>query len=457
MVDRDRLFGVWRRTVALSWPISVQQALTTLMRTVDLVVAGLFAPAYVTAVGLADLYAQIPLRIGLALGTGAIALSSQDTGRAAATTRNRAITQAVLIGFLAGVPLVAVGLLFADPLIAVLGAEPGVVDLAAAYLALVFAAAPMRVVGLVGARSLQGTGDTVTPMFVNGGANLCNATLTVLLALGVGPFPQLGIVGIGLATLLARTVEAAAITVAILSARTDLAFARPRSLTITRQVLGVSLPNFAEGMSTSLANFPFNSLLLLFGTEVNAAYHIGRRAYQQLTGPLYRAVSTAASIVVGQLLGEGDPGGARYAGFAIAALSVLTMGVAGAVLFVGAGPVAAVFTDDPETLSYAATFTRVFGVSMLFFGVFFPFAGSLRGAGDTRTPFYARAVGTFVFMLGASYLLAVPLDWGLLGVYVGTAASYLCWAVIAVAGFVWGDWAGRAAGMMSERDELPTD
>jgi len=455
MIDRGRLFGVWRRTVSLSWPISVQQAFTTLMRTVDVVVAGLFAPAYVTAIGLADLYAQVPLRVGLGLGTGAIALSSQDTGRDAAATRDRAITQAFLLGFLAGLPLIVAGLVFSDVFIAVLGAEREVVRLGAAYLALVFAAAPMRIVGLVGARSLQGTGDTVTPMVVNGGANLCNAAGTVVLALGIGPAPRLGIVGIGLATLLARTVEAAAITAAVASAWTELSFARPQSLTITRQIIGVSLPNFAEGMSTSLANFPFNALLLVFGTEVTAAYHIGRRIYQQLTGPIYRAVSTAASIVVGQSLGEGDPAGARYAGFAIAALSIVTMGAAGAVLCFGAEPVAAVFTDDPETLGHAVTFTRVFGVSMLFFGIFFPFAGGLRGAGDTRTPFYARAVGTFVFMLGASYLLALPLGWGLGGIYAGIVASYCCWAALVVAGFVWGDWADRAAGMMAEREGLP--
>ena len=31
--------------------------------------------------------------------------------------------------------------------------------------------------------------------------------------------------------------------------------------------------------------------------------------------------------------------------------------------------------------------------------------------------------------------------------------SYACWGAIAVAGFVHGDWADRAAGMMAERAE----
>jgi putative MATE family efflux protein len=448
---RRRVRRLWRRTAALSWPIAVQHSFTTLMRTVDVLVTGLFSPAAVAAVGLADLYAQLPLRLGLGLGTGAIALSSQDTGRAATAARDRAVAQAFVLATLAGLPLVVVGLTIADPLIAVLGAESAVVGMSGAYLALVFAAAPMRIVGLVGANALQGTGDTRTPMLVNGGANLLNVCLTVGLALGVGPLPRLEIVGVGLATALSRTVEAVAITAAVASPATALSFARPRSLTVTRQLIAVSLPNVAEGLSSSLANFPFNALLLTFGTEVTAAYHIGRRVYQQLTGPLYRSFSTAASIIVGQTLGEGDPAGARFAGFAIMGLGVVTLSAAGLLLLVFAAPLAQLFTGDPLTIRHATAFTRAFGVSMGFFGVFFPLAGTLRGAGDTRTPFYARLVGTVGFMLAFAYVAAIPLGFGLPGVYAGLVLSYGCWALIVGAGFVYGDWAETAAGLMAER------
>jgi putative MATE family efflux protein len=448
---RERTLAVWRRTLSLSWPIAVQQTFNTLMRTVDVVVTGLFSPAAVAAIGLADLYAQLPLRVGLGLGTGAIALSSQDTGRGAEATRDRAITQALLIGFLAGVPLVATGLLASEPLLALLGADPEVVRMGGRYLAVVFAAAPLRIVGLVGARSLQGAGDTRTPMVVNGSANVLNILGTVGLGLGVGPLPQLGVLGVGVATAIGRAFEAVSFVALVASGRTVLSFALPRDLVVTRQLLAVSAPNFAEGMSTSVANFPFNALLVLFGTEVVAAYHIGRRIYQQVAGPPYRAFSVAASVVVGQTLGEGEPGEARFSGLAIAGLSVLTLGLIGGGLVLAAEPVSRVFTSDEATLEYAVSFTRVFGVSMLSFGVFFPFAGSLRGAGETRIPFYARFTGSFGFMLGFSYLAAVVLDYGLVGVYAGVALSYVWWCVVVVAGFLYGDWADRAAEMMAER------
>ncbi|WP_423751168.1 MATE family efflux transporter [Salinirarus marinus] len=450
----DRLASIWRRMVALGWPIAVQQTFTTLMRTVDIVVTGLFSPAAVAAIGLADLYAQIPLRVGLGFGAGAIALSSQDTGRGAGHTRNRAITQALLIGALCGLPLVAVGLLFGRPLIGLLGAEPTVVELGGTYLLVVFAASPMRIVGLVGARALQGAGDTRTPMLVNGGANVLNVALTVSLGLGIGVVPRLGILGVGVATAVSRLFEALAVTGAIASGWTPLSFSRPRDLRLTRQLVAVSVPTFAEGMSTSLANFPFNALLLVFGTEAVAAYHIGRRIYQQLTGPLYRSLGTVTSIVVGQRLGDGDADAARYAATAILGFSLLTLSAAGVVLFVGAEQLVSVFTDDRTTAEYAVSFTRAFGVSMLFFGVFFPLAGALRGAGDTRTPFYARLLGAFLFMVGVSYVAGVALGYGLPGVYLGVVLSYACWAAVVGVGFVWGDWAETAASMMAERAEL---
>ncbi|MDS0478655.1 MATE family efflux transporter [Natrinema sp. 1APR25-10V2] len=446
-----RVRDVWRRTVALSWPIAVQQTLNTLMRTVDILVTGLFSPAAVAAVGLADLYAQLPLRIGLGLGTGAIALSSQDTGRGAEATRDAAITQALGIGFVAGLPLTVAGLTLSEPLIALLGADPGVVEMSGRYLTLLFVAAPMRIVGIVGARSLQGTGDTRTPMVVNGTANGLNIAATVGLGLGLGPLPALGIVGVGLATAISRTLEAVAMTTAIAGGRTALSLARPRSAVITRQLVAVSLPNFAEGMSTSLANFPFNALLLTFGTEVTAAYYIGRRAYQQFSGPLYRSASVAASIVVGQTLGEGRPTDARAAALAITALSLLALSVSATVLVVGARPIARLFTSDAATLEYAVVFTRVFGVSMVAFGLFFPLSGCLRGAGETRTPFYARFTGTFGFLLAFSYLTAIALGYGLAGIYAGIVLNYVWWVLVVGVGFVRGDWAETAAAMMAER------
>ena len=562
-MDLPRLRGVWRRVFALAWPVMAEQTFRTAMRTTDVLVTALFSPAAVVAIGLADLYARFPLRIGLGLGGGAIALSSQDTGADATANRDEAVTQAILIGALAGVPFVLVGLFFGEPAIGLFGrlvgertapevvalgstylavvfataparhvalvgaralqgtgdtrtpmyvnvaanalnivgsvvlglglfglprlevlgvglataganvltagllfgevaigvfgrlvgegASPAVVDLGSTYLAVVFATAPARHVALVGARALQGTGDTRTPMYVNVAANALNIAGSVVLGLGLFGAPRLEVLGVGLATAGANALTAGLLCVAIWGPWTEASFARPRDLTIAGQLLRVSAPRVAEGFGSELAEFPFNALLLGFGEAVNAGFQIGRRVYQQVTGPLSRGYNVAASVLVGQALGAGDPDEARFDGWAVAGLAVLTVGAIGLALVAAAPRLVPLFTDDAPTVRYAVDFARVYGVAGAALACFSALSGSLQGASETRIPLVARASGMFGLFLGASWLLGRTAGLGPSGAYVGVTLAYGWMALVVAAGFRHSGWAGRAAAMMAER------
>ena len=454
---RERLVSVWRRVLSLSWPVMVEQTTRTLMRTVDILVTALFSPVAVAAIGLADLYARFPLWVGLGMGSGAIALSSQDTGSGATANRDEAISQALVVGVVVGVPVAVLGVLFGEPAIALLGAPPEVARVGGRYLAIILATAPARHVGLIAARSLQGTGDTRTPMYVNIVANGLNIAGSVTLGLGLFGAPRLSVVGVGIATAAANVFTATMLVGALATGWADADLARPRDLVITSQLLRVSAPSVAEGLASTLAEFPLNAILLGFGTEVNAAFHIGRRLYQQVTGPLSRGLYVGASVLVGQSLGEGAAGEARFQGWATVGLGVLTVGSFGVLLAVAAGPVVAVFTDDAATVGYATDFARVYGLTAPFLVTFTVLQGSLSGASETRIPFLARTSGLVLFMLGFTYLFGVVLGYGVVGAYLGLGLTYVWMALVVVASFHAGGWARRATSMLEERGSLSTE
>ncbi|WP_440988633.1 MATE family efflux transporter [Haloarchaeobius baliensis] len=450
-MDRGRLYAVWRRVLGLSWPVMVEQTVRTAMRTTDIIVTGLFSPAAIAAIGLADLYSRFPLRIGLGLGGGAIALSSQDTGAGAQANRDEAVTQAIGLGLVTGIPFVLFGLTFGYEALAILGANDTVASLGGTYLAIIFATAPARQVSLIAARSLQGTGDTRTPMYVNVVSNGLNIVGSVVLGLGLLGVPRYEIVGVGAATAFSNVFTAVVLCGVMLAGRTSASFARPTNPVIARQLVVVSAPRVVEGFVETFAEFPFNALLLGFGTEVNAAFQVGRRLYQQVTGPLSRGYSVAASVVVGQALGEGDPEGARENGYATALLGLVTVGTIGLVLVVTAPLFVRIFTRDPVTVGYAVDFARAYGLAAPALVTFVIFSGSLQGGSETRTPFVARILGLGVFFLGFSYVVGVVLDYGVLGAYGGIVGYYGLAAVVVALGFRYGDWASRAARMMAER------
>ena len=510
-MDWGRTKRVWTRVARLSWPISVEQTVRTAMRTTDVFVTAAFSPAAVAAIGLADLYARFPLRVGLGLGGGAIALSSQDTGAVSDATedddederaeaagddpatddewgdrddewgehgdeeaadaadaaaaaaaqadlnRDEAVTQAVLLSFLAGVPFVAFGTLFGEPAIALLGAPEEVARVGGAYLAIVFATAPARIVGLTAARALQGTGDTRTPMLVNVAGNLLNIAGSLVLGLGLLGVASYRVVGVGVATAAGNAFIALVLCALIASSYTDVGFVRPKSTVVGRQLVAVSAPRVVEGLSNTLANFPFNALLLSFGTDVNAAYQIGLRIYQQVTGPLSRGFNVAASVVVGQALGEGDAAAARENGWATATLGLVTVGTAGALIFAFAPSLVGFFTSDAGTVPNAIAFTRTFGVAAPFLVSFVVVSGALQGASDTRTPLVARVLSLLAFYLGFSYVASVTLGWGVPGILAGVVLHYASAASIVTLGFWRGNWASRASEMLRERGSAGGD
>jgi putative MATE family efflux protein len=491
-----------------------EQTFRTLMRTTDILVTASISPVAVAAIGLADLYARLPLWIGLGFGGGAISLSSQDTGASAgdevpveeraertggaeesgdasagdrseggraadasaaepssrepssggrsvgaatsgaAANRDQAISVALVVVALLGLPFVAFGLLFGRAAIGLLGAPPEVAALGGSYLAVIFATAPARHVGLVAARSLQGTGDTRTPMYVNVVANVLNITGSVVLGWGLFGAPDLGVVGVGVATAGANVLTACALVGALWGEWAAADLVRPSDPVVARQLVAVSIPSVAEGLAATLAEFPFNAMLLGFGTAVNAAFQVGRRLYQQVTGPLGRGYNVAVSVVVGQALGRGDPATARFDGWASTGLGVLTVGGVGVALAVIAPAFVGLFTVDPETVRYAVAFTRVYGLSAPFLATFVVLQGALRGAGETRVPFVARTTGTYGFLVAFTYLAGVVGGYGVLGAYVGIALSYAWMALLVAVSFRRGDWAGRASRLLTERGSV---
>ncbi|THE64957.1 MATE family efflux transporter [Salinadaptatus halalkaliphilus] len=434
-----------------------EQVLRTLMRTTDLIVAGFFSPAAVAAVGLADIYGRLPLWLGLGVGDGAIALSSQDTGSGQEANRNEAVSQALLLGVLAGVPFALFGLVGSVWAIAILGAEAETVRLGGLYLAIILLTAPAFHVTMIAARSIQGTGDTRTPMYINAVANAINIVLTVSLAFGLGPFPELTIVGIALATAIGDVLAAVTFTAVIQSPWSELSLVRPTKLVIMKQLVVISAPRVAEGLVELVAEFPFNAILLAFGTEVNAAYHIGRRVYQQLSAPLARGYGTAANVLTGQALGRGEPGKAYFNGLASAALAVLSVGGLGIVIFVAAEWVVLVFTRDPATIEYAVGFARAYAISTFLIALYVVVAGSLRGGSETRPPFVAKVTGAVFFLLGTTYVLGVSLEYGVVAAYVAIVADWAWRNVVVGTVYLRKGWLERGTAMMHERGSLAED
>ena len=136
-------------------------------------------------------------------------------------------------------------------------------------------------------------------------------------------------------------------------------------------------------------------------------------------------ISSAAAVRVGQKLGRRDPEGARRAGWSAIILGAGFMACAGLVLVSIPTVIARVFSPDPAVVRVGATLLLVAAAFQLFDGVQVVTTGSLRGAGDTKTPMLANLVAYWFIGIPLGYFLCFRLGWGALGIWIGLCVGLM--------------------------------
>ncbi len=411
----------WPELARLGWPVSVTLLVRVTMRTVDILVVGATVGAVgVAALGIGDAAARLVLMTALGLGAGSVATVSQHLGAGRRHDADVAATQTALIGVVLGVPFAVAGWLGAPAFFRLLGAAPDVARIGVTYLRIVILSAPARMVAVMLTRAAQAASDTRTPMFIRSVGTGTNIALTLLLVPGVGPLPALGVTGAAIGTAIGNTASALILVGWLARGGTALGFSRDgvRAWDVGRRIVRIGWPQVLERNLFAVGAIPLNAIVLTFGTAADAGFQVGRRV--MLYGLLpSRGVAVAASTRVGNAVGAGSPGdGDERARSAISLALAMSVPVA-AGLLVFAEPVARIFVREPDAVAAGVGWIRAYGVAIALRAVYGVLRGAFQGAGDTRPPLIAGAVGILGFTVGFSWLTGVVLGLGILWVYAG--------------------------------------
>ena len=148
----------------------------------------------------------------------------------------------------------------------------------------------------------------------------------------------------------------------------------------------------------------------------------------------------AAATLVGQHLGDKQPGRAATSGWHSLWLSIGSMTLLGAVLIATAEPIAAWFIDDPEVIRLTVDFIWILGAAQPLMAVEFTIGGALRGAGDTRYPLLVIFLGLFICRLVPALIAALWFEASIQIVWCALLLDYLIKAVLLIARFRRGRW-----------------
>jgi putative MATE family efflux protein len=373
-------------------------------------------------------------------GAAVTALVSQYIGAGRAKEANRSLNQLFTIALGTGVGLGLLGYAITPWLLGLLVREGAVAAAAVLYLRVIFLGLPTMVIPGLFHFAFAATGDTLTPLLVNGAGTLVNIVLDPFLVLGWAPFPRLGILGAAYATVFAQGVATLAFLVLFSRGkgplRLEVASLLPHWPWV-KKALKIGLPAAVGQSSTA---FGFLVMTGVIGRLPNAeAALAGYGIADRILGILFiitDGLSTGLTTMVGQALGAGLLPRARELVRKGLVVLVLILTGEAALLWLLRHPLVALFIPGREdVILVGADFIQAFAGGMPFLGLFFAALAIYRGAGHNLPTMILGLLRLWGLRIPLAYLFGFPLGWGASGVWWGMSLSNVI-AGLAAAGLL---------------------
>jgi len=286
----------------------------------------------------------------------------------------------------------------------------------------------------------SGRGKTAVVMGIEVFCAIANVILNRALIFGLWGFPELGILGAGLATGLSNLMGLLVALALFLSPGARARFGtyprRTLDLPLMRRLLRFGSP---AGVQFALELIAFNLFIVLLGRfgsmeleAANIAFSINALAFLPLIG-----LGMTVSILVGQGVGAGRIEAARRAVRSALILAFGYNAVLGLLFSAAPGWILSIFTragdaGQIETLRLAAIYMRFITAYLVFDGLYIIFSHAIRGAGDTRFAMQAGLVlawGTLVSPAFIAYYAgaSATILWIILVAHVMLAGLLFLW------------------------------
>jgi putative MATE family efflux protein len=333
-------------------------------------------------------------------------------------------------------------------------AAAAIIDAATDYMRVGFCCYPAVFIATAGALILNGSGDTKTTFWIGTVGNLFNIGANYVLIYGhqLGPItiPELGATGAAIATAFSYLLQCVLMlavlrrpscvvrATGLLRVRSDAA-----ELDARRRLIRLSIPAIAERIVIHVGYVWFAAVVTTLGAVAMAA-HQALLTLESICFLGAEGFGVAASTIVGQYLGRRDPEGSTRGGWFAAIACAGALSSCGLLIWATASWTLPVFVapgESGEGLIAAATLAMpLLVVAQPMMALAVVLGHGLRGAGDTRSPVLAAAIGGLALRVAGAWLLAVELGLGLSGIWLATAIDWAVRSVILAVVFARGRW-----------------
>jgi putative MATE family efflux protein len=440
--DRDfTSMGMRRAVVLLSIPMVLEMAMESLFALVDVFFVSRLGMAAVAVVGLTEGVMMLVYSVAWGLGAGITAVVARRTGEKDKEGADIAAVQGIYIAIALGLLFAVPGLFFAPQVLQAMGASPEVLAMGTPFMRIMLGS-NMVILLVFGINAIfRGAGNAALAMRSLWIGNIINMVLDPLLIFGWWLFPEMGVTGAAVATVIGRGTAVVYQCWHLFDGRSRVKIAA-RHFTVAWDalwnIIRVSAAATGQFLIASASWVFLVRIVAGFGSDAVAGYTIAVRIIIFALLPAW-GVANAASTLVGQNLGANHPDRAERSAWLCGHYNLVYMSLM-AVLFIAFAPWAVgLFTTNPDVLHTGVLALRIVSLGYFFYAYGTVLSQSFNGAGDAMTPVWLNLV--------CFWFVEIPLAWSLAhwlngpeGVFIAIAVSESLLAVLCAYFFQRGRW-----------------
>ena len=286
---------------------------------------------------------------------------------------------------------------------------------------------------------LEGLGNTFYSMLITIGCNVLNIFLNFGFIYGYMGFPELGVTGAGVATLISRIMMPIAFIIIILikkEYRNYFSYFKRANISFKKQieVLKVGYP-IATQLTLELFSLTFMTIMMgWLGEKTLAANQI----VQTMIGfsfMIANGVASASTILVSHDLGRKDNVSIKNHAYSGVHLGIAIMVFFALLYAFGGEYLARIFSADEDVVAITARLFVVVAFFEVIDGTQVTMLGALRGLTDVKFPMYCALICYILVEIPVGYLLGFKLGLGAEGIVGGFMAGILLAAVAFITRF----------------------
>lgn len=429
----------------LSIPMVVEMMMESLFAIIDIYFVSKLGSGAVTIVGLTESLMTIVYAIGVGLSMATTGLVARRIGENRDKDASVASIQAIIIGIIISFLFAIPGLLFTQEILLLMNTDPEVIESGSSFTSIMMGGNVFIMLLFINNAIFRSAGSPAIAMRVLLFANLINIILDPCLIFGLGPFPELGIKGAAIATNIGRGSAVVYQFYLLLkgTSRIKISLVTMRiRFTVMWKLLFLSGGGIAQHIIATSSWIFLYRILAEYKNDVIAGYTIALRILIFFFLPAW-GFSNAASTLVGQNLGAGNPKRAEKSVWIIALITSIYMLIMTLLFYFLPEFFIQFFHAGSASHAVSVKSLQIVGLGMVMYGFEIVLAQAFNGAGDTYTPTKLNILGFWIIEIPLAYYLAKILGMRENGVFWAIVISESIIAIMSVIIFIKGKWKSK--------------